>query len=75
MEHAFKLSNGDVISIHNDLYEFEDGLLYPVIEDKFVSIVPDEYKQIVKNDFGHWEFKRNSGGLTPEQVNEKYSTK
>ena len=55
---AFKLSNGDVITILNLLLEYEDGLFYEVVKrDKLINP----------------EFLRTGKSFTPNEINSLYS--
>ena len=53
---AYKLCNGDIITVNNLVLQFEDKVLYEMIEDGL-------------DVFGQQKWKRTGKSFTPEQLN------
>lgn len=53
---AYRLQNNDILTINNMVLEFEDNILYKVVDDGF-------------DLFGQKKWKRTGKSFTPEQLN------
>ena len=60
---AIKLNNGDVVSIDGKLYEFEDSLLFEVVEDSSNTFI---YKDMIRFNP---QYKRTGKSFTHEEIN------
>lgn len=59
---AYRLCNGDIFTIENLVLEYENLILYEVIEDGF-------------DIFMQRKWKRTGKSFTPEQINKMFETK